>query len=151
MSELILTDDEKCEGASFLDWDDASVGRAMKDGMLAFRDARRRSGGRASLQFAAYFVLAHDCEESNAAEGRMVLRGVTKDGKPIGDWCITVRRHEGVRARVRDWWERVKARLFPRDTLDLHAKMDASGRIATADIAWRGQDGRDRTHELEGE
>lgn len=88
MAKLILTDEEKA-AASFLDWDDDALGKAVKNIALIFNDDR----GEDTLKHlgAAYFMIAR-CIDLNAEKGKVNIEGLTQDGESLGDWEVEVRK-----------------------------------------------------------
>lgn len=88
MAKLILTDEEK-KSASFLDWDDDALGKAVKNIALIFNDDR----GEDTLKHlgAVSFMIAR-CIDLNAEQGKVKVEGLTQDGEPLGDWEIEVRK-----------------------------------------------------------
>lgn len=97
MAELILTDDEKNAG-SFLDFDDASLGRCVKALALnAFAEKVEKikigvEGSGPCYIMAATQVLASFAHETNAGEASFEVCGLSFRGKPVGDWLIEIRR-----------------------------------------------------------
>jgi hypothetical protein len=90
VSELILTDEEKAS-ATFLEWDDASIGRAVKKFALTIKDAK---GGDSIKSTAGALTLVTLASDAGAETTTIKLEGVTDGENPIGDWLITVKRIE---------------------------------------------------------
>jgi len=88
MAELILTEDEINAG-TYLEWDDETLGRAVKALALELRDTY----GQDALWFTmAGHVLIDSARQINAETTGLTLSGVTVKGEPIGDWRIVVER-----------------------------------------------------------
>lgn len=90
MAELITTQAEKA-AASYLDWDDAALGRFVKYAMLAFKKSASEIDR--VLTASAALHLVHSCVDIKAAEFEGKLEGVTiNNGTEVGDWEIKVRK-----------------------------------------------------------
>lgn len=89
MAELITTPEEDA-AASFLDWDDVSLGRAIKMGM--FRLQEEATGSNRMIGMAAAMVLISLAHVTNAGDLSITLTGVTHKGVPDGDWKLTLER-----------------------------------------------------------
>lgn len=87
MAELILTDHEK-QTATYLEWDDAALGRACKKIALLFNDD---DGKRAMKHTEAAVFLISEAVASNATETTIELEDAT-DPEPLGNWRITLER-----------------------------------------------------------
>jgi len=90
MAELVLTDEEKASSSIF-EWDDASIGRAIKLMVpTIFKKETKdyQSGG----FMAAAVVLLALAHESNAEVTTFTIDGVTYGNKSIGDYEIRIRR-----------------------------------------------------------
>lgn len=86
MAELITTQEEK-DAASYLDWDDAALGRAVKHNALMIADAIREhdsAGEKVLLMHGAMIVVMAEMRTMNAANLKLRLDNV-KDisGNPI--------------------------------------------------------------------
>ena len=90
MAELILTDEEKAT-ESYLDWDDAAIGKAVKKLALAISDTK---GDKSMSWHAASLCLVAMAHDSNAGSSEHTIEGVTlnKGQDAIGDWKITTQR-----------------------------------------------------------
>lgn len=88
MAELILTDEEKAS-ASYLDWDDASIGRGVKKIALEIEDVK---GEDAISWCAGVLMLLARAIDADSEKSVMKVDGFTQAGKPLGDWEVTVRR-----------------------------------------------------------
>jgi hypothetical protein len=88
MAELILTEEEKA-APSYLDWDDAALGKAVKALAIKLHD----SEGKESMygQVAA-FMLIGAAHRINADTTTIDLENVTVSDEGIGDWRVEVRR-----------------------------------------------------------
>lgn len=88
MAQLIITDEERA-AASYLDWDDASIGRGVKKIALKLKDVK----GEHSISWSAGAVaLIARAVDSNGQQSTMTIEGLVDDGRPLGDWEVTVRR-----------------------------------------------------------
>lgn len=88
MAELILTDEDRA-AATYLDWDDASIGRGVKKIALKIEDIK----GHDSISWCAgAMALIARAIDTNSETSVMTVEGLVDDGKPLGDWEVTVRR-----------------------------------------------------------
>jgi hypothetical protein len=90
MAELILTDEEKASN-SYLDWDDAALGKLTKKVALTIRDGRA-DDKLPIIANAAAMMLVGMAHDSNAETFTLTLGGCTHHGEPVGDWKVTVKR-----------------------------------------------------------
>jgi len=87
MAKLILTKEERST-LTFLEWDDAAIGKAVKKLAMMFPD---KDGGRESLPAtAAGVVLISRAIDAGADTFTLKLEGAS-DTKPLGDWLITIK------------------------------------------------------------
>ena len=91
MAELILTDEEKADG-SYMDWDDASLGRCCKRLAAVLGEKRTGNGGPVAISQAAGLILAGQAYDCNATEMTITIEGCTWHEKPVGDWRIRIER-----------------------------------------------------------
>lgn len=88
MAELILTEHEK-QTLTYLEWDDAALGKAVKVIATIFED----NDGRTSLKAtgAAIFLI---CEaiRNNSMEMNVDLEGAVSGDEQLGDWNIKLTR-----------------------------------------------------------
>lgn len=76
---------------SYLDWDDAELGKFCKYVALRFRDMQKDAEGLHKVTATSCaMMLIGACVESNAAELTLDTKGFTHKGQPNGDWNITV-------------------------------------------------------------
>jgi hypothetical protein len=88
MAELILTDEDR-KAATYLDWDDASIGRGVKKIALKIEDIK----GENSISWCAgAMALIARAIDTNSEQSVMTVEGLIDDGNPLGDWEVTVRR-----------------------------------------------------------
>ena len=88
MAELIITDEERAS-ATYLEWDDASIGRGVKKIALKIGDLK----GKLSISFCAGAVsLITKAVDSGAEKSEFTVEGLIDDGQPLGDWKVTVER-----------------------------------------------------------
>jgi hypothetical protein len=89
MAELILSDDEKA-AATWLELDDATVGKLVKKTAL---DLKEHAGEQGRVWwFSAAMLLVGMAEDSNAHDFSQEVRGFTRDGVSCGDWKVSVTR-----------------------------------------------------------
>lgn len=89
MAELLLTDAEKA-AASWLELDDAALGKVVKKMALTLKLRQDES-----LQLgwnAAALLLCSLAHEAKADKLTHELTGCSTDNKPFGDWRVTVER-----------------------------------------------------------
>lgn len=86
MAKLILTEAEK-KAATYLEWDDAALGKAVKKLALSIRDSR---GEDSLAQTACATMLVCKAADMNAQTMKMELSGVTDGEKQVGDWQLIV-------------------------------------------------------------
>ncbi len=86
MAELILTEEEK-RSATFLEWDDVSLGRAVK----AVAEICNDDHGKHALKAtgAAVFLVS-EAVRSGATELIVNLEGATDGSCDLGNWKITI-------------------------------------------------------------
>lgn len=90
MAKLILTDKEKAD-LRYMDWDDASVGRAVKKiASTLYGDITHEQEGPVMQFTAASLVLINIAHTSNAEISEITQEGVTVKGVPVGDYKVTV-------------------------------------------------------------
>jgi len=115
MAELTLTDEER-ESASYLDWDDESLGKLLRRGLAMCRSVQEERNAVLGHS-AALYLIAH-CVEAGAAYGKWDEQGVTQSGKPIGSWLVTVMRHEEMEARLKTAAEKLSVYVHNRVVTD---------------------------------
>jgi hypothetical protein len=92
MAELITTDEEKA-AVSFLDWDDAALGKAAKKLALTIvRCSKKSDGFDKVLPFSAGMLLIGGVVENNASEMRLDFGEFSHKDQACGDWEIIVRK-----------------------------------------------------------
>lgn len=92
MAELITTEEEKA-AASYLDWDDAALGRMVKYTALTLeKSAKDAEGFRKIVIASCAMLLVSAAFDANAATLTQELKGHTHAGVPTGDWSVTVKR-----------------------------------------------------------
>lgn len=94
MAELITTPEEDAS-TNFMQWDDASLGRAVKAGTFHLLD--NASSGNRMAATSATMVLISLAHASNAAELKIKVEDVTHKGNPDGDWELVLTRKKRVR------------------------------------------------------
>lgn len=90
MAELVITDEERATH-TYLEWDDAAIGRGVKKLAMTVQDPK---GDKAIEWYAATLCLIAMAHDSNAETAEYTLDGVTVENgaKPIGDWKVTIQR-----------------------------------------------------------
>ncbi len=90
MAELIITDEERAT-YTYLEWDDAAIGRGVKKLAMTVQDAK---GDKAIEWYAATLCLIAMAHETNAESSEYTINGVTMDNgeTQIGDWKVTIQR-----------------------------------------------------------
>lgn len=89
MADLILTEEEK-NTASYLDWDDVSLGKAVKMLALKIRDER----GDESLSMTACATMLACSVPEDAAGLNFRLDNVTSGDKSLGNWNVAITKIE---------------------------------------------------------
>ena len=92
MAQFEPTELEK-SAASYLDWDDAELGKFTKYVGLTLDQIRNDAEGlhRVSAASCAMMLIAC-CHDSNATEMSIKLDGHTHGKEQTGDWIVTVKR-----------------------------------------------------------
>jgi hypothetical protein len=89
MANLILTESEKRCG-SYMEWDDASLGRLVKYAATIIND---ESGDRATRLTAAALTMIDAAAEVGSERTDFEITGVSSP-EPMGDWVVSVHRKE---------------------------------------------------------
>jgi len=91
MAELIITDEER-QSKSYLDWDDAALGKCMRWASVEF-DKRLEKDGRDQIKGLAVALLyISDMLRFNAQSLTVTANGLTYSGVPLGDLRLTLER-----------------------------------------------------------
>lgn len=86
------TEAEKA-AASYLDWDDAELGKFTKHvGLMMAAMDKDADGFRRVTAVSCAMSLVSSVVDSNAAKLTLKLDGHTLRGEPTGDWVISIRR-----------------------------------------------------------
>lgn len=89
MAELILTQEEE-ESASYMSWDDASLGKAMKMIMVntvgADQEFNKIAGTSVMLTLIGTMV------DADMADRDIEVRGISFKGKELGDFLVHIHR-----------------------------------------------------------
>jgi len=89
MATLTLTNEEKAAN-SFLSFDDASLGRLVKNGAIEIADDADEKDETRWMTCAMMLVgMAH---KKNTDRMTVDLKGMTYEGQGIGDWKLTLKR-----------------------------------------------------------
>ncbi len=88
MAQLILTEEEKA-APTYLDWDDASVGMAVRKLALLYGDEYGKESMFAQMAAQILVSFAH---QVNATTTEVTLEGCTTKGVQTGDWKVTIER-----------------------------------------------------------
>src|SRR4051812_47779103 len=92
MATFEPTEAEKAT-ASYLDWDDAELGKFAKYVGLTLSKAKDDAEGLHRLTAASCaMMLIATCVDSNAAELTLNLEGYTHKGVPEGDWTLVLKK-----------------------------------------------------------
>ena len=91
MAKLICTKKE-LKAATFLEWDDASIGRLCKQSALKIMFPGDKEKNYPVLVSAASLVLINIAHQANAATSTIDQDGVTIKGEPIGNWQVIIKR-----------------------------------------------------------
>lgn len=95
MANLVLTQEEK-DAKSYLEWDDASLGRLCKRTMIFIEDNAVRihskddSDHDVVVSKAAALLLIRAAIDLNAQEASFKMDGVTIAGKSAGSWIVKI-------------------------------------------------------------
>lgn len=90
MAELILTEEEK-KLPSYLDWDDETLGKAVRAAMaLIAHEGKDETGGTRLGLMSAAFVLIGSCVETNGSTMDITVEGATVRDKTVGDWRVRI-------------------------------------------------------------
>lgn len=88
------TEEEKA-AASYLDWDDAALGKFTKYcGLVMDQNSKDGEGLHRVSAASCAMRLVSQCVDSNAAELKLKLDGHTLRGQKTGDWIVTVKRRK---------------------------------------------------------
>lgn len=88
MADLILTEEEK-KSKSYLEWDDAALGKAVKKLALAIDDVRGKDAIAHNAGMMLLILKAHD---ANSEITVLTVDGLTCGGESLGDWEVTIKR-----------------------------------------------------------
>lgn len=95
MAELVLTETEVAD-AEYLDWSDETLGKNVRCMAHKLIEHERNQPNNPTvgptISLAAGLVLIAEPRRIGASEFRMVLNGVTNQGRPDGDWLIRAER-----------------------------------------------------------
>ena len=86
MAELILTEEEKASD-TYLDWDDAALGKLVRKTALMLRDTY---GQEATFGMTGAHLLVGMAMSANSTETTIELNGLNVKGEDKGDWRIEV-------------------------------------------------------------
>lgn len=91
MATFEPTEEEKA-AASYLDWDDAELGKFAKYIALTLATKGKDAEGLHRISAASCaMMLISQCHDSNAGEMIIKLDGHTHGKIPTGDWTVTVK------------------------------------------------------------
>lgn len=86
------TEAEK-EASSYLEWDDAELGKFTKYcGLVMEKNSKDAEGLHRVSAASCAMMLVGACIDSNAATLELKLDGHTRRGDKTGDWIVTVKR-----------------------------------------------------------
>lgn len=81
------------DAASYLDWDDAELGKFCKNVALTLDRLKDDADGLHKVTAASCaMMLVGSCVDSNAGSLKLTLEDYSHASKPCGDWTITVKR-----------------------------------------------------------
>ena len=89
MAEIILTSDEEKAG-SWMQLDDASLGKVVKEGMLQLKKISQEQDK--LFVMAAATILCCEASEANADILKLTNENLTRCGEDIGNWLVTIKR-----------------------------------------------------------
>lgn len=87
MAKLTITEEER-RTLTFLEWDDAALGKAVKSMACIIAD---KDGGRESLPVVAAGVFLISQAIDSGADKLVLEIGGATNPKPLGDWEITIK------------------------------------------------------------
>lgn len=87
MAKLTITEEER-RTLTFLEWDDAALGKAVKSMACIIADT---DGGRESLPVVAAGVFLISRAIDSGADKLVLEIGGATNPKPLGDWEITIK------------------------------------------------------------
>ena len=90
MAQLILTEEERCT-KTFLEWDDATLGKAVKRTADIIHG---EAGGRALRLTGAAIFIIEEMLKNHADSVTLELTGVTAGAKELGNWGVSIERIE---------------------------------------------------------
>jgi hypothetical protein len=93
MAKLTLTEKEKAS-ASYLSWNDAALGRAVKKMALDIED---HHGDQAIALSSCACMLACSSAERGIARTEINLEGLTEQDEEYGDWTIIIIKNSSAR------------------------------------------------------
>lgn len=89
MAELILTEAEKA-AATWAELDDEALGKVVKATMFSIKAIAQEQDK--LFVFAAATILCSEAAEANADKLTQTIEGLRRNGEPVGDWEVTIRR-----------------------------------------------------------
>ena len=81
---------EQFDAATYLQWDDRSLGQMMKTTALRIPIDDDQTGRRRIYGMSAALLLIGMAQDSNAEELTVSVDGVTHGGEPIGDYRVVI-------------------------------------------------------------
>ena len=87
MAELMITEEERST-LTFLEWDDAALGKAVKSMACIIAD---KDGGRETLPIVAAGVFMISRAIETGADKLVLELGGASNPEPLGDWEITIK------------------------------------------------------------
>lgn len=97
--ELILTDEEKA-AATWTELDDESVGKVAKS--LMFKIKEYGDENKRLFTMSAAIALCSLVAETNADKSTITVEGLTKQGRHLGNWKLTIKRLNNNGNKVKD-------------------------------------------------
>lgn len=133
MAELVLTEKEKADN-SYLDWDDAALGKACKKAMLEIQQATDDSEKWTIYSQGCAALLIGRAIDVNAAESRYGFKGYTVNNEEKGDWEVIVRKQMNPLVRL---FRRIQAFFFPVETLSITQANGIDGKPIEVEVDWK--------------
>lgn len=99
MAQLILTEEEKALD-SFKDMDNENIGKLCRYGMHWLRERDNEDGIKPIHGWSAALFLITTMHQAGANEITQEVKGVTFDGKTIGDFILTIKKAEGTEIKI---------------------------------------------------
>ena len=90
MAEFTTTQEER-DAASYLDWDDETLGKFTKYIALQMAGLDDEDGFRRVTMSSSVLSLVRAAHETNAGTLTLKMENITLEGAPIGNWQIKIK------------------------------------------------------------